>query len=139
MMTSISKAREKELGNMEVNLESPLKPVKVVTVKVLPYILLSSINAAVILLLGSFVFKMPMEGSLLALMGTTLLFIITTLSLGILISSVAHTQQMTMMISLMGLMLPTIMLSGFVFPIDSMPWPLRFLSNLIPAKWFIII
>lgn len=139
MMTSISIAREKESGTMEVLLVSPLKPVQVVAGKVLPYILLSSINAAVILLLGYFVFKMPMQGSLLALMGATLLFIITTLSLGIMISTVAHTQQMAMMISLMGLMLPTIMLSGFVFPVDSMPWPLRFLSNLIPAKWFILI
>src|SRR5690606_11641098 len=104
-----------------------------------PYILLASINAAVILLLGYFVFKMPMQGSLIALLGTTLLFIITALSLGILISTVAHTQQMAMMISLMGLMLPTIMLSGFVFPVDSMPWPLRVLSNVIPAKWFILI
>src|SRR5690606_23698435 len=100
MMTSISIARAMEMATMEVLLVSPLKPVQVVTGKVLPYILLSSINAAVILLLGYFVFKMPMEGSLIALMGTTLLFIITTLSLGILISTVAHTQQMAMMISL---------------------------------------
>ena len=139
MMTSISIAREKETGTMEVLLVSPLKPVQVVAGKVLPYILLASINAAVILLLGYFVFKMPMQGSLIALLGTTLLFIITALSLGILISTVAHTQQMAMMISLMGLMLPTIMLSGFVFPVDSMPWPLRVLSNVIPAKWFILI
>jgi ABC-2 type transport system permease protein len=139
MMTSISIAREKEMGTMEVLLVSPLKPVQVVAGKVLPYILLSSINATVILLLGYFVFKMPMQGSIIALMGATLLFIITTLSLGILISTVAHTQQMAMMMSLMGLMLPTIMLSGFVFPVDSMPWPLRALSNLIPAKWFILI
>ncbi|MFO7258218.1 MAG: ABC transporter permease [Bacteroidota bacterium] len=139
MMTSISIAREKEMGTMEVLLVSPLKPVQVVAGKVLPYILLSSINATVILLLGYFVFRMPMQGSLLALMGTTLLFIITTLSLGIFISTVAQTQQMAMMMSLIGLMLPTIMLSGFVFPIDSMPWPLRVLSNIIPAKWFILI
>src|SRR5690606_37110100 len=139
MMTSISIAREKEMGTMEVLLVSPLKPVQVVTGKVLPYILLSSINATVILLLGYFVFKMPMQGSLLALMATTLLFIITTLSLGILISTVAHTQQMAMMMSLMGLMLPTIMLSGFVFPVDSLPWPLQVISNIIPAKWFILI
>jgi ABC-2 type transport system permease protein len=139
MMTSISIAREKEMGTMEVLLVSPLKPVQVVAGKVLPYILLSSINATVILLLGYFVFKMPMQGSLLALMATTLLFIITTLSLGILISTVAHTQQMAMMMSLMGLMLPTIMLSGFVFPVDSMPWPLQVISNIIPAKWFILI
>ena len=139
MMTSISIAREKEAGTMEILLVSPLKPVQVVAGKVLPYILLSSINAAVILLLGYFVFKMPMEGSLLSLSLATLLFIITTLSLGIFISTIAHTQQTAMMLSLMGLMLPTIMLSGFVFPVDSMPLPLRILSNIIPAKWFILI
>ena len=139
MMTSISIAREKETGTMEILLVSPLKPVQVVAGKVLPYILLSSINAAVILLLGYFVFKMPMEGSLLSLSLATLLFIITTLSLGIFISTIAHTQQTAMMMSLMGLMLPTIMLSGFVFPVDSMPVPLRILSNIIPAKWFILI
>jgi ABC-2 type transport system permease protein len=139
MMTSISIAREKEAGTMEILLVSPLKPVQVVAGKVLPYILLSSINAAVILLLGYFVFKMPMEGSLLSLSLATLLFIITTLSLGIFISTIAHTQQTAMMLSLMGLMLPTIMLSGFVFPVDSMPVPLRILSNIIPAKWFILI
>lgn len=139
MMTSISIAREKENGTMEILLVSPLKPVQVVAGKVAPYILLSAINATVILLLGYFVFKMPMAGSLVALSLTTLLFIVTTLSLGIFISTIAHSQQMAMMISLMGLMLPTIMLSGFVFPVDSMPWPLRVLSNVIPAKWFILI
>lgn len=139
MMTSISIARERETGTMEILLVSPLKPAQVVAGKVLPYILLSSVNAAVILLLGYFVFKMPMAGSLMALMLCTLLFIITALSLGIFISTIAHTQQMAMMMSLMGLMLPTIMLSGFVFPLDSMPWLLRAISNVIPAKWFILI
>lgn len=139
MMTSISIAREKENGTMEILLVSPLKPVQVVAGKVMPYILLSAINAIVILLLGYFVFKMPMAGSLAALSLTTFLFIVTALSLGIFISTIAHSQQMAMMISLMGLMLPTIMLSGFVFPVDSMPLPLRVLSNIIPAKWFILI
>lgn len=139
MMTSISIAKEKETGTMEILLVSPLKPVQVVAGKVMPYILLSALNAAIILLMGYFVFKIPMAGSLLALSLTTLLFILTALSLGILISTIAHSQQMAMMISLMGLMLPTIMLSGFIFPIESMPWLLRVLSDIIPAKWFILI
>ncbi|MBG7629684.1 MAG: ABC transporter permease [Bacteroidetes bacterium] len=139
MMTSISITREKELGTMEVLLVSPLKPILVIVGKVVPYIFLSVINATVIILLGIFVFKMPIEGSLFLLSLESVLFIITSLSLGILISTVAASQQTAMMISLMALMLPTILLSGFIFPITSMPMVLQVISNAIPAKWFIII
>jgi len=139
MMTSISITREKELGTMEILLVSPLKPFQVVLGKVVPYILLSIINAIIIILLSIFIFKMPVQGSLLLLGAESVLFIITSLSLGILISTIAETQQTAMMISLMGLMLPVILLSGFIFPISSMPLPLQLISNTIPAKWFIII
>jgi ABC-2 type transport system permease protein len=139
MMTSIAIAREKELGTMEILLVSPIKPFQVIVGKVFPYVFLSIINAIVILLLGFFVFKMPIEGSLFLLAFETILFIITALSLGILISTIAQTQQTAMMISLMGLMLPVILLSGFIFPISSMPLPLQIISNIIPAKWYIII
>ena len=139
MMTSISITREKEMGTMEVLLVSPIKPFQVVIGKVFPYIFLSIINATIILLLGVFVFKMPIEGSLLLLALESILFIITALSLGILISTIAQSQQTAMMFSLAGLMLPVIILSGFIFPISSMPLPLQIMSNIIPAKWFIII
>jgi ABC-2 type transport system permease protein len=129
MMTSISITREKELGTMEVLLVSPIKPFQVILGKVFPYIFLSVINAIVILTLGYFIFKMPINGSLFLLAVETVLFIVTALSLGILISTLAQSQQTAMMISLMGLMLPVIILSGFIFPIN----------NIIPAKWFIII
>ncbi|TQD36978.1 ABC transporter permease [Haloflavibacter putidus] len=139
MMTSISITREKELGTMEILLVSPLKPFQVIIGKVVPYIFLSIINAAVIVLLSIFVFGMPVQGSLFLLGAESVLFIITSLALGILISTIAETQQAAMMISLMGLMLPVILLSGFIFPITSMPQPLQIISNIIPAKWFIII
>lgn len=139
MMTSISITREKELGTMEILLVSPLKPLQVIIGKVFPYIFLSIINATVILLLGFFVFKMPIQGNLILLAFETVLFIVTALSLGILISTVSNSQQTAMMISLIGLMLPVIILSGFIFPISSMPLPLQVISNIIPAKWFIII
>lgn len=139
MMTSISITREKELGTMEILLVSPLKPFQVIIGKVFPYIFLSIINALVILILGVSVFGMPIEGSLILLAFETVLFIITALSLGILISTIAETQQAAMMISLMGLMLPVILLSEFIFPISSMPAPLQYISHIIPAKWFIII
>ena len=139
MMTSISITREKELGTMEILLVSPLKPFQVIIGKVFPYIFLSIINAVVIIVLSIFIFKMPVQGSLFLLGMESVLFIITALALGILISTVSATQQTAMMISLMGLMLPVILLSGFIFPITSMPLPLQIISNIIPAKWFIII
>ena len=139
MMTSISITREKELGTMEVLLVSPLKPFQVIIGKVFPYIFLSIINATVIVLLGYFVFKMPIVGSVFLVAFESILFIITALSLGILISTLANSQQTAMMISLFALMLPVIILSGFIFPISSMPLPLQIISNIIPAKWFIII
>ena len=139
MMTSISIAREKELGTMEILLVSPLKPYQVIIGKVIPYVFLSMVNATIIILLSIFVFGMPVQGSFLLLGFESVLFILTALALGILISTVSQTQQTAMMISMMGLMLPTILLSGFIFPISSMPLPLRVLSNIIPAKWFVII
>ncbi len=139
MMTSISITREKELGTMEILLVSPLRPFQVIIGKVVPYIFLSIINAIVIVMLSIFIFNMPVQGSLILLGLESVLFIITSLALGILISTISATQQTAMMISLMGLMLPVILLSGFIFPISSMPMPLQIISNIIPAKWFIII
>jgi len=139
MMTSISITREKELGTMEILLVSPLRPFEVIIGKVFPYIFLSIINAIIIVLLSIFIFNMPVQGSFLLLGFQSVLFIVNALSLGILISTISETQQTAMMISLMGLMLPVILLSGFIFPITSMPMALQVLSNVIPAKWFIII
>ena len=139
MMTSISITREKELGTMEILLVSPLKPIQVIVGKVFPYIFLSIINASVIVLMSIFIFNMPVQSSLFLLGLESVLFIISALALGILISTISATQQTAMMISLMGLMLPVILLSGFIFPISSMPVPLQVISNIIPAKWFIII
>lgn len=137
MMTSIAVTREKELGTMEVLLVSPIQPPLIVIGKVIPYLLLSIINATVIVLLGKFVFGMPIVGSLVLLAGECILFVITSLSLGILISTVTDSQQTALLISLMALMLPTIILSGFIFPIENMPVILQWLSHIIPARWFI--
>ncbi|MCK5678547.1 MAG: ABC transporter permease [Flavobacteriaceae bacterium] len=139
MMTSISITKEKELGTMEILLVSPLKPFQVIIGKVVPYIFLSIINAVIIILLSIFIFKMPVQGSLFLLGAESILFIINALSLGILISTISETQQTAMMISLMGLLLPVILLSGFIFPISSMPNILQIISNVIPATWYIII
>ena len=139
MMTSMSIAKEKELGTMEILLVSPLKPVQIIAGKVLPYVLLSFINIITILLISYFVFKMPVQGSVFLLLSESILFIIMSLSLGIFISTVSNTQQTAMFISFIGLLLPTILLSGFVFPIENMPLILQYLSNIMPSKWFIII
>jgi ABC-2 type transport system permease protein len=139
MMTSITIAREKEFGTMQILLISPLKPITIVLGKMIPYLFLAMINAITILLLGLFIFKMPMLGSYWLLFFEILLFIMSSLLLGLLISTVADSQQTAMLMSMMGLLLPTILLSGFIFPISSMPALLQWLSNIIPAKWFIII
>ncbi len=139
MMTSISIAREKELGTMEVLLVSPLRPMQIVLGKVLPYVMLSFINAITILLMSYFIFGMPVKGSLFLLLSESILFIVMALSLGIFLSTVSNSQQMAMMLSMFALMLPTILLSGFIFPIENMPLPLRILSNIMPPRWFIVI
>jgi len=137
IMTSISIAREKEMGTMETLLVSPLRPAQIVIGKVIPYLLLAFINTVVIISLGNRVFGVPIRGSVILLLTEGLLFTITALSLGILISTVADNQQVAMMISMVGLMLPTVLLSGFIFPIENMPVILQWLSNIVPAKWFI--
>lgn len=136
MMTSISIVREKELGTMEVILVSPIVPIRVVIAKMVPYFLLSAVNIGSILLLSVFVLEVPIKGSLVLLVAECLLFTVTVLSLGLLISSIADSMQVAMLISLMGLFLPTIMLSGFMFPVENMPVPLQVVSNVVPAKWF---
>jgi ABC-2 type transport system permease protein len=139
MMTSITIAREKESGTMEVLLVSPLRPAVIIAGKSVPYVFLALINAVTILVIGSVVFKMPIEGNLTLLLLQLLLFVTTSLSIGILISTLANNQLTALMMSLMGLMLPTILLSGFIFPVESMPRILQVISNIVPARWFIII
>jgi ABC-2 type transport system permease protein len=139
MMTSISITREKETGTMEVLLVSPLKSVQIIAGKVMPYVSLAFLNGVVILALGYLVFDMPVHGSLPLLLGETLLYIVMALSMGIFISTVSPTQQVAMFISMFALLLPTMLLSGFIFPVENMPWPLQWLSTIIPAKYFIIL
>jgi ABC-2 type transport system permease protein len=137
MMTSISITREKEMGTMEVLLISPLKPVQIILGKVTPYVALSFIDALLIIFLGWVIFQVPVQGSLLLLMGLTILYILLALSLGIFISTVAATQQLAMFISAIGLMLPTVLLSGFIFPIENMPEILQWFTAIMPPRWFI--
>lgn len=139
MMTSISITREKELGTMEILLVSPLKPTQIIIGKVFPYFILSIVNAFIIVLVGHFVFGVPINGSFILLMLETILFILMALCLGILISTVAKNQMVAMFISMVALMLPTILLSGFIFPIENMPKPIQILSYIMPPRYFVSI
>lgn len=136
MMTAITIVKEKELGTMEILLVSPLQPIKIIVAKAVPYLMLSIVNIATILLLSVFVLEVPINGSLLLLAFESILFTLTCLAFGLLISASTDSQQTAMFISLTGMFLPTIMLSGFMFPIENMPLPLRIVSNFVPAKWY---
>jgi len=136
MMTAITIVKEKEMGTMEVILVSPMRPQIVVLAKAVPYLLLSVINIITILLLSVFALEMPINGSLVLLMFESILFTLVSLSLGLLISAGAGSQQIAMFISLVALFLPTVMLSGFMFPVENMPLPLRIISHAVPARWF---
>jgi ABC-2 type transport system permease protein len=139
MMTAISIVREKEMGTMEILLVSPFKPLMVIVTKAVPYLILSWVNVGSIILLSVFVLDLPVNGSLLLLFAESTLFIITCLTLGIFISVRTSSQQVAMLISLMGMLLPTILFSGFMFPIENMPKILQVITNIVPAKWFYII
>jgi len=139
LMTAITIVREKETGTMEVILVSPVWPLKMIVAKAIPYLLLSIINIISILLLSVFVLEVPIKGSLALLVAEGILFIVTCLAFGMLISNSTTSQQTAMFISLVGMFLPTVMLSGFMFPIENMPLVLQIVSNAIPAKWFYII
>lgn len=139
MMTAISIVKEKETGTMEILLVSPFQPMLVILSKAVPYLVLSLLNMTSILLLSVLVLDLPVNGSVLLLLAESTLFILTCLSLGIFISIKTSSQQVAMLISLMGMLLPTILFSGFMFPIENMPLPLQYITSIVPAKWFYII
>ena len=137
MMTSIAIVREKELGTMEVLLVSPIKPIYIILAKAVPYFTLSIFNLTTILLLAVFALGVPIAGSLFWLTMISLVFIFLALSLGLLISTVVKTQAAAILISGMGLIMPIMLLSGMVFPVDSMPKILQWISTVVPARWYI--
>lgn len=139
MMTAITIVKEKESGTMEIMLVSPLVPFSITLAKAVPYLILSIVNIISILLLSVYVLDVPIRGSVLLLIGMSILFTMVSLSLGLLISARSSSQQTAMFISLVGMFLPTVMFSGFMFPIENMPRPLQIISNIVPAKWYYII
>lgn len=137
MMTSIAIVREKETGTMEVLLASPMRPIFIILAKAVPYFVLSILNLITILLLSVFVLGVPVAGNIFSLMFISLVFIFLALSLGLLISTLVDTQMAAILASGMGLMMPTMILSGLVFPIESMPVVLQWISAIVPARWYI--
>jgi ABC-2 type transport system permease protein len=138
-LTSVSVVREKELGTMEILLVSPFKPMFVLVAKAVPYLVLSLANFALILLLSVYVLNVPIHGSLLLLLLESMLFIITCLSFGLFISNTTNSQQTALLLSMMGMMIPTMIFTGFMFPLENMPVVFRLISNLIPAHWYYLI
>lgn len=139
LMTSITIVREKEQGTMEVLLASPLEPYQIILGKVIPYLFLAMINVGTVLIIARLVFHVPFHGSYLLFFALSLLFTIAALALGVLISTASTTQQTATLAAMAGLMLPTILLSGFIFPIENMPVLLQWISHIVPAKWYLII
>jgi drug efflux transport system permease protein len=139
LMTAISLTREKETGTMETLLVSPLRPWQIIVGKVTPYLAIGFVSVLGVIAEARLVFNVPLRGSLLLLLAEGLLFILVSLSLGILISAQTSSQRVAMLGALVGTMLPTMLLSGFIFPLESMPWPLRVLSNIVPARWFVTV
>ena len=136
LLTSIAISREKETGTMEILLVSPVRPFEIVIGKVIPYVILSLLDAVFILIFAKIVFNIPLRGDLVLLLGLSIVFIYCALSIGLLISSIAPTQQVAMMAALVATILPSILLSGFFFPIFSMPAPIRAITSIVPAKYY---
>ena len=137
MMTSVSIVREKERGTMEVLLVSPIKPLMIIVAKVVPYLLLALAILSVILLMSATVLDVPLQGGLGWILVVSLIYILLALSLGLLISNIAHTQFVALLVSAMVLLLPTVMLSGMLFPVESMPTILQWISAIIPPRYYI--
>jgi drug efflux transport system permease protein len=139
LMTAISLTREKETGTLEALLVSPLRPWQIIVGKVAPYLAVGFLAVVGVIVEARLVFKVPLRGSLALLLAEGLLFILVSLSLGILISARTSSQRVAMMAALVGTMLPTMLLSDFIFPIESMPLPLRAVSVIVPARWFVLV
>lgn len=137
MMTSISIAKEKERGTMEVLLVSPVKPIMIIISKAVPYFLLSVLILVAVLLMSRYILEVPLEGNIVAIVLVSMLYILLALSLGLLVSVVAETQLVAMLVSGMLLLMPCILLSGMMYPIESMPKILQWISAVMPARWYI--
>ena len=139
LMTAISLSREKERGTLEILLVSPLRPWQIIVGKVLPYLGLAFANAVTALLAAWLIFNVPFRGSVLLLLVECIIYSMVSLAIGVLVATLTSTQRVAMLVALLATMLTSTLLSGMVFPLASMPQVLQLLSNIVPAKWFVII
>lgn len=137
MMTSISIVREKERGTMEVLLVSPVRPLMIIITKAVPYLILAFIILSAILLISKYILLVPLAGSLFWIVAVSGIYIIVALSLGLLISTVAKTQLVALLASAMMLIMPCILLSGMMFPVESMPEILQYVASILPPRYYI--
>jgi putative ABC transporter, permease protein len=136
MMTSISIVREREKGTMEVLLVSPIQPIMIIVAKVIPYLVLAFIILIIILLMSAFVLDVPMQGSLFGIFLISTIYILLALAFGLLVSNIAETQLEALLLSAMVLLMPILLLSGMIFPIESMPRILQYVSAIIPTRYY---
>jgi ABC-2 type transport system permease protein len=139
LMTALSLTREKEMGTLEALLVSPLRPWQIVVGKVAPYVVIGFVSILLVLLEAVLVFHVPIRGSVTLLLAEGVLFILVALALGILVSARTSSQRVAMLAAMLATMLPTQVLSGFIFPLESMPRWLQWIANVVPAKWFVLI
>jgi ABC-2 type transport system permease protein len=139
LMTSVSIVKEKELGTMEILLVSPFKPIYIIFAKAIPYFIISLVNLVIILLSSVYLLGLPVKGSVFLLFFESTLFIVTSLSIGLIITTITNSQQAALGATQMIMMLPAMLLTGFMFPVENMPWALRVLSNIVPSRWYFII
>lgn len=137
MMTSVSIVREKEVGTMEVLLVSPVRPFKIIFAKMIPYFIISCINLVTILLIAYYLLNVPMSGGLGGIITISIIYLILSLALGLLVSTIASSQVVALLISAMVMLLPMMMLSGMVFPLENLPSILKPLPYIVPARWYI--
>lgn len=137
MMTSVSIVREKEVGTMEILLVSPVRPVKIIFAKMIPYFVISCVVLVMILLLARYLLGVPMSGGVWGIFALSLLYLILSLSLGLLVSTIANSQLVALLVSAMVMMMPILMLSGMLFPIENLPLFFQVVSNIVPARWYI--
>lgn len=137
MMTSISIVREKETGTMEVLLVSPVKPIYIIISKMVPYLILSFIDLVIILVLAYFVLDVPMAGGVGGIVLVSVLYLVLSLALGMMVSNVVNSQIAALLISAMVMMMPVLFFSGLLFPVENLPWALRWISYVVPARWYI--
>ena len=137
MMTSISIVREKEKGTMEVLLVSPVKPLMIIVAKAVPYLVLAFVILTTILLMGRYVLDVPLQGSIGSIYLVSTIYILLALSLGLLISNVASSQLVALLLSAMVLLVPIVMLSGMMFPVESMPAILQWIAAVVPPRYYI--